>query len=237
MVLIPAGEFTMGSPEGKGSGDEHPQHRVMLPAFWMDKTEVTNEQYGRFLEWVNRMGDHGKCFRREPANKDHTPKLWTDAKWNGPKQPVVGVDWYDAYAYAAWAGKRLPTEAEWEKAARGTDGWEYPWGDDWGRNKCNSQENGRSATVDVGSYPEGKSPYGCLDMAGNVFEWCSGWYADGYYQSSLRENPTGPASGHCRSLRGGSWRTYPDYCRSASRYDRCPGDRSELYGFRCARTP
>lgn len=114
MVHVPAGEFLMGSLAGEGSNDEHPQRKVTLDAFWIDETEVTNAQYG-------------KCFKGEPTNKDHTPSYSTDSKWNGAKQPVVGVDWYDACAYAAWAGKRLPTEAEGEKAARGTEGRKYPF--------------------------------------------------------------------------------------------------------------
>jgi formylglycine-generating enzyme len=121
MVWVPAGEFTMGSPEHERRADEHPLHVVMLPALWMDRTEVTNGQYGRFLEYIERTGDHGRCFEAKPASKDHTPPYWTEPKWNGPKQPVVAADGYYAYAYAAWAGKRLPAEAEWERAARGAD--------------------------------------------------------------------------------------------------------------------
>ena len=240
MVYIPAGEFMMGSPEGEGHNDEHPQHRVMLSAYWMDKTEVTNEQYGTFLAWIKATGDHSKCFKGEPANKDHTPHYWTDAKWNAPQQPVVGVDWYDAYAFAAWAGKRLPTEAEWEKAARGTDGRKYPWGDDWDGGRCNGEQGGRDrrhCTVKVGGYPKGASPYGCLDMAGNVLEWCADWYAKDYYQQSPSENPTGPQSGTGRLLRGGSWADLGTLCRSPSRANCGPVQRVNYYGFRCARTP
>ena len=235
MVLIPAGEFTMGSPDGEGNADEHPQHKVMLSAYWIDQTEVTKEQYGRFLEWIKKTGDHSKCFKGEPANKDHTPYWWTDPKWNGAKQPVVLVDWYDAYAYAAWAGKRLPTEAEWEKAARGTDGREYPWGNEWDSGKCNSRESYKYVTVASGSYPEGKSPYGCLDIAGNVGEWCADWYSDSYFRSSPGDNPTGPATGTSKLLRGGSWDYYKGNCHSALRDHGIPVYRGNDIGFRCAR--
>jgi len=244
MVWVPAGEFTMGSLEGEGDQEEHPQHTVMLSGFWLDKTEVTNEQYGKFVAWMKRTGDHSKCFKEEPAGKDHTPLRWTDeasmsmrGMRTGPKQPVVGVDWYDAYAYAAWASKRLPTEAQWEKAARGTDGRRYPWGDDWDGSKCNSSESGKRIAVDVGSYPEGRSPHGCLDMAGNVWEWCADWDGPGYYKLSPRENPTGSANGSSRLLRGGSWSNSPFYCRSACRFGLDPVNGVTTAGFRCARTP
>ncbi len=217
MVWVPAGEFTMGSPNGEGDDDEHPQHKVSLPAFWIDRMEVTNEQYAKFLEYLKRTGDHDGCHKGEAANKYHTPEYWTDPELNGSRQPVGGVDWFEAYAYAAWAGKRLPTEAEWEKAARGTDGRRYPWGDVWDVSSCSHWENGKRTPEDVGSHAEGRSPYGCLDMAGSVWEWCWDLYDEAYYRSSPRERPTGPADGRGRVFRGGSWDSASGDCRSTSR--------------------
>jgi formylglycine-generating enzyme required for sulfatase activity len=207
MVFVPAGEFLMGSAEADSDADEDekPQRRVYLDAYWIDKYEVTNEQYGKFLAWIMQSKDYSKCHPDEPANRDHTPGCWTSANLNGPKQPVEGVDWWDAYAYAAWAGKRLPTEAEWEKAARGTGGWKYPWGNEWDGSKCNTSDGGPGVTTPVGSYRGNVSPYGCHDMAGNVWEWCADWYDEGYYGTGPVRNPTGPESGSVRVLRGGSW--------------------------------
>ncbi|MHB8993685.1 MAG: formylglycine-generating enzyme family protein [Armatimonadota bacterium] len=240
MVWVPAGKFMMGSQDGQGHDDEHPRHEVVLRGYWIDRTEVTNEQYAKFLTWIKQSGDHAKCFTGEPKNgphKDHTPMLWAEAKWNRPRQPVVGVDWFDAYAYAAWAGKRLPTGSEWEKAARGIDGRVYPWGDLWDSSRCNSDETGEPVTVVVGSYPEGESPHGCLDMAGNVQEWCSDCYASDYYRSSPKNNPTGPTGNNSRLLRGGSWWDVAVGCRSACRVEGgfIPIFRSGYAGFRCVR--
>ena len=247
MVLVPAGQFLMGSLPGDAPSmtQEHPQHKVRLPAFWIDKTEVTQEEYNKFVDYMRRTGDHSRCFSGEPANKDHTPSRhwWHDVMWYGPKHPAIGVDWYDAYAYAAWAGKRLPTEAEWEKAARGTDGRKYPWGNEWDNSRCNSLSTDQYRLVDVDSYPDGRSPYGCLDMAGNVRELCADWYGDSYYQSSPVDNPTGPASGvvdgqgrEVRVLEGGSWGDSPYQCRVAYRWFCGPGDRWTCNGFRCAKS-
>jgi formylglycine-generating enzyme len=227
----------MGSPEGVGFPDEHPQHRVTLPGFWIDKTEVTNERYDKFAAAIAKSGDHSKCSPDEPAQRDHAPFRLRTGGSNGPRQPVAGVDWYDAYAYAAWVGERLPTEAQWEKAARGTDGREYPWGDDWDSSKCSWSNTGQAVTVDVGSYPQGASPCGCLDMAGNVSEWCADWYAEGYYASSPTKNPPGPAEGTERVLRGGCSVNLPDYLCSAVRLGFIPGGRNLDNGFRCVVVP
>ena len=192
MILIPAGEFIMGSPEGEGDANEHPQHPVFLNAFYIDKYEVTNALYKQFMSATGHIA----------------PLFWDDEEYNHPNQPVVRVTWHDAVAYAEWAGKRLPTEAEWEKAARGTDGRIYPWGNEWDSSKCNSgvSGDGYEYTAPVGSFPAGASPYGVMDMAGNVWEWCADWYDKDYYSSqSSQQNPKGPDSGTYRVLRGGSW--------------------------------
>jgi formylglycine-generating enzyme required for sulfatase activity len=230
MVLIPAGKFTMGSESG--ASDERPVHTVSLPAFWIDRTEVTNGQYWRFLQWIRRTGDHSRCVQGEPTHKNHTPDGWTSS--NGALRPVVGVDWYDACAYAAWARRRLPTEAEWEKAARGTDGRCGPWGNAWDGRKCNSLDGGKHTVADVGSYPQGASPYGCLDMAGNVWEWTS---------STNRPYPYDPMDGRDSAsgsgflvLRGGSWRTIGHCSRSTERSSYRWRFRDPGCGFRCARS-
>ena len=216
MVYVPAGEFLMGSPEGTGNDDEHPQRRVYLDGFWIDKTEVTVAQYRRFCQATGRQ------------MPDAPPWGWQD------DHPVVNVTWNDAAAYAAWAGERLPTEAEWEKAARGTDGRQYPWGNGWDAGKC---ANNSSTTKAVGSYPSGASPYGALDMAGNVMEWCADWYDVSYYGTAPSRNPVGPLSGNWMVLRGGSW-PYDhasDFRCAARRYFTGPDCRTGDCGFRCVR--
>jgi formylglycine-generating enzyme required for sulfatase activity len=231
MVLIPAGAFTMGKNDGEE--DEQPAHKVELDAFWIDKREVTNEQYGKFLAYVQRTKDHSKCHPNEPTGKNHTPKFWKDGKLNHPKQPIVGVDWFDAAAYAKWAGKRLPTEAEWEKAARGTDGRDYPWGNEWDDELANAAGN---APMEVGSFADGASPFGVLDLAGNVSEWCADWYD--FYSRGAQRNPQGPAASPrgMRVARGGSWQDSPDECRTPYRLGGTPGLREAFIGFRCAKS-
>jgi formylglycine-generating enzyme required for sulfatase activity/uncharacterized caspase-like protein len=215
MVLVPAGEFTMGSND---YDDEKPPHRVHLDGFFIDKYETTNVLYKRFMDATNRSA----------------PSFWTAAQWNGTSQPVVGVSWHDADAYCKWAGKRLPTEAEWEKAARGTDGRKYPWGEQWDSSRANA-ENKLGKTVPVGSYAGGLSPYGAHDMAGNVWEWVADRYEGSYYKQSPERNPQGPSSGTYRVLRGGSWGHYAFNSRSAARDNHAPDYRFNYIGFRCAR--
>ena len=189
MVLIPAGEFLMGSKDGVGNEDEHPQHTVNLDSYYIYKNDVMVAQYRAFCTATKR------DMPREPDWG------WLD------NHPMVNVTWDDANAYAKWAGAALPTEAQWEKAARGTDGRIFPWGNDWDATKCSNSvgANNPGKTSPVGSYPAGASPYGCLDMAGNVLQWCADWYGEDYYKKSPAKNPTGPDSGTDRVLRGGSW--------------------------------
>ncbi len=226
MVLIPAGEFQMGS--SGGMKEERPVHTVYLDAFYIDKYEVTNAQYRKFMHATGHKAPLGMS--------------WNNPKLNAPDHPVVGVSWHDAVAYAKWAGKRLPTEAEWEKAARGgLVGKKYSWGDDDpDETRCNYGTfagmeipwNADTYTAPVGSYPPNK--YGLYDMAGNVWEWCTDWYDPDYYRSSPGRNPTGPESGDVRVARGGSWDHPSDFLRAAYRNWAGPTVTLCLFGFRCA---
>lgn len=298
MVVIPASEFLRGTAEShpdlpdqpKGGpklrptdvllaradpawrhADERPRHRVKVRAFAIDRFEVSNAQYRRFLDHVTEHGDAACRHPDQPENKDHTPRYWREFNpllaskkfarlapfdhetFTAPDKPVVGVDWFDAWAYAKWAGKRLPTEAEWELAARGTDKRRWPWGNDWQWGLCNTGGEKKGADIpDKGTekdgwiYPApvtefaaGDSPFGCRNMAGNVAEWCADWYAPDYYRSmpSARaaDNPAGPETGRHRVIRGGSSQRGPNLVRCAARASYEPDFRNFTLGFRCAK--
>ena len=214
MAPIPAGEFQMGSDDGRD--DEKPVHTVYLDAFYMDIYQVTNAQYRAFIE--------------DTGYRNGTPGYWDIPKFNAADHPVVGVRWNDVVDYAKWAGKRLPTEAEWEKAARGgLVGMQYPWGDEITEENANYDTGGMTP---VGNYPPNE--YGLYDMAGNVWEWCADWYDGDYYSNSPERNPTGPDSGTYRVLRGGSWSNAPFNLRVAHRGSFIhPARTGILVGFRC----
>jgi len=237
-ILIPAGKFIMGTASDEFIPEETPQHEVYLNAYYIDKYEVTNAQYWEFLQYMKSTDDHSKCYPGEPKGKDHKPGLphtrWEYPYYDFPDYPVNRVDWYDAYAYAAWAGKRLPTEAEWEKAARGTDGRRFPWGNVWDTKRCNV---GPNAPLSVGSFEFGKSLYGCMDSIGSVSEWCNDWYHPEYYQNSPSVNPKGPeTSTGLRIIKGGSlFAPYAHKMRCAVRIFGKPEDRNKSIGFRCAK--
>jgi len=216
MLLVSAGEFTMGADQ---YDDEKPIHRVYLDAFYIDKYETTNTLYERFMRATGRS----------------EPTYWTDTAFNASSQPVVGVSWHDADLYCKWAGKRLASEAEWEKAARGTDGREYPWGALWDASRANSGQSKVGKPTPVGSYPSGVSPYGAHDMAGNVWERVADWYANDYYSRSPNRNPTGPDAGTRRVLRGASWGGIVFGPRTMLRYDYPPDSQNAIIGFRCAK--
>src|SRR5713101_853277 len=221
MVLIPAGQFTMGRDDAVP--DEQPTHRVSLDAFYIDRYEVTVAQYAKFVE----------------SEDSEPPFLWQEAR-RGPndENPVLGVDWHEAAAYCRWAGKRLPAEAEWEKAARGTDGRIYPWGNDpptpAHANFGHETTKGYAALAKVGSFEKGKSPYGVYDLAGNVWEWVADRYDEHYYQHSPEQNPRGPTTGPLRALRGGAWNSAPTVLASTNRNANVPSARRSDVGFRCA---
>lgn len=223
MLYVPAGDFQMGSENGESN--EKPVHTVYLSAFWIDQTEVTNAMYAKCVQ-------AGAC-KLPSSLKSNTRENY----YNNPgfkDYPVIYVSWDDAATYCKWAGRRLPTEAEWEKVARGTDERIYPWGNTIDENYANYGQNIGDTTI-VGGYEEGVSFYGAYDMAGNVWEWVSDWYAADYYSTSPSSNPTGSASGLYRVLRGGSWTTNNYIVRSAHRSLTVPVNTNSNYGFRCAR--
>jgi hypothetical protein len=250
MVFVPAGEFIMGSDDKdpKALPDEKPQHKVYLDAFWIDQTEVTNGMYAL-------------CVEARICNAPVKSSLYTQPDYYGNPEyanyPVINVNWNQAAQYCFWAGRRLPTEAEWEKTARGSEGWIYAWGNevptgvllnfcdkncelDW---KDESVDDGYGATSPVGSYPEGASLYGALDMAGNVSEWIADWIDkvnipnSAYYASSPYENPQGPETGTLKGIRGGAWRWTVEKARATARDRNVPHYYYDSTGFRCAVSP
>lgn len=228
MVTIPAGTFLMGNPEGKGRADERPQRSVHLDEFAIDQVEVTNERYMAFVKSTGH---------RNPPNPYGTGPLSSVAGIE--HLPVVQTTWYDAKAYCSWAKKRLPTEAEWEKAARGTDGRLYPWGNEpptAKRANFDREWDDEHTLHAVGALPGGDSPYGVKDMAGNAREWVSDWYDAEYYQHAPDRNPQGPdKKGVVRSIRGGSWHSPASDITTSGRGRGGFALQTHGTGFRCAR--
>ncbi|MCI0528333.1 MAG: formylglycine-generating enzyme family protein [Nitrospira sp.] len=224
MVYIPAGPFLMGSVQPAGLAmleagvDEFPQQKVVLKAFWIDQYEVTVEQYKQFAE----------------ATGHRAPPIWTDPAYSSllPSHPVIDVSWDDAEAYCKWSGKRLPTEAEWEKAARGTDGRIWPWGNTFDSAKANTMDSGKGWTVSVGSLEGDISPYGVHDMAGNAMEWTASWYK-AYPGNTLQRVAFGEKY---RVMKGGAWNNSAlPFSRAANRHAVAPKWDHPNHGFRCAK--
>lgn len=222
MVFVPAGNFEMGSePETAGADeDEMPLHKIYLDAFWIDRTEVTNSHYQQCISAGICTPPAQTKFYMNPAYYDH---------------PIIGVSWDQANVYCGWAGRRLPTEAEWEKAARGTDGRIYPWGNDAPSGDLANFDHKINETTAVGNYPQGASPYGVLDLAGNAWEWTADGYSPDYYSNSPSSNPLSDSPVNRRVLRGGNWDSNAEGVRSANRFWAYPG-RNDTDGFRCAKS-
>lgn len=255
MIHVPAGDFAMGTDQG--DRQEGPSHVVHLDAYWIDRFETTNRAFQRFVQDTG-LETLAEREGRSVIYRDGGYHTIEGASWwrpSGPgsdlsgrlDHPVVQIAWDEADAYCRWAGKRLPTEAEWERAARGTDRRTYPWGaagshtplaraNAGARNCCHeSAHDGYLNTAPVGSFPQGASPVGAHDMAGNVWEWTGDHFDPNFYSVSPRRNPTGAASGDERVLRGGSWISYSFMLRTAYRGHHTPDTRHNYSGFRCAR--
>ncbi len=228
MVYVPGGTFQMGSTAGED--DEQPAHAVTLDSFWIDRTEVTNVQYAR-------CDADGPCWSPSSSYSQTRDSYYGDSQFND--YPVIWVSWHEADTYCGWVGGRLPSEAEWEYAARGPDDRVYPWGNVWPNDTLVNYNSNVGDTTQVGSYPGGSSWVSAMDMAGNVNEWVNDWYVNNYYSTSPQENPTGPDFGDGKVLRGGSYFSGPDLLRSARRFGSDPVYGNHVTGFRCvvASTP
>ncbi len=224
MVFFPEGEFWMGSVEGDGHKDEHPRHKVFLDAFFLDRYEVTGEDFQRYLE------------KKPEEHPTITGWFGRKVRPGMQKRPVIGLSWKRCLKFCRWQGKRIPTEAEWERAAAGLEGRRYPWGNqvpDSTRanfNKCCFIMKGK-ILKEVGYYEAGKTPEGVYDLAGNIAEWVHDWYDKSYYKISKYRNPPGPDQGTYHIVRGGAWNSMAGYLRATARYGY--DDANDFYGIGC----
>mgnify|MGYP001498885798 FL=1 len=227
MVQIAEGPFIMGSRDDDSDPDERPEHQAYLKTYYIDKKEVTQDEYNRFAKMTKRPKRKIEVFEDDPA------------KLLKPENPVIAVTWDDAQAYCKWAGKRLPTEAEWEKAARGEGKRRYPWGDEFvvGYANIDGTEDGFRYLAPPGSFEGGRSPFGLYDMTGNVAEWVADFYEENYYQKAPYRDPKGPDQGEQRVIRGGSWRETKRNARPSKRFQAKPWRHDITVGFRCAKDP
>lgn len=242
MVVVPSGDFWMGSTDAEKN--EQPRHRVSVDSFELGRYEVTNAEFRAFLKaggYAQRDLWSLDGWRWRTRENVTSPQFWTNGAFNQPTQPVVGVSWFEAEAFCRFARLRLPTEAEWERAARDTDERTYPWGNRWDPQRANG---GGSANglMPVGSYPKGVSPDGAFDLAGNVWEWLSDWYEADYYAHSPAQSPPGPAAGRDKVWRGGAYVSSSPLDLRGARREFMTIDvpkflRPKFVGFRCARTP
>jgi formylglycine-generating enzyme required for sulfatase activity len=237
-LSIPAGTFWRGTEEPGGHHSEWPRRQLSLEGYAIDPYPVTVIQFGRFIE-------SGGYRRRElwseagwqlASSGRPLPRFWDEPEWVAyltPNRPLVGVSFYEAEAYARWRGRRLPTEAEWERAAGGEAGQVYPWGEGFDPDRCHHR-GGHRGTLPVGCFPAGRSPVGALDMAGNVWEWCQDWFDPAYYPTAPQRSPPGPAAGALKVARGGGWNGMPGQLRCANRNAWPPDARFSNLGFRLA---
>jgi len=268
LVNIPSGEFLRGlsdmdwqkiksickSCQADGLDDAYPQRTIYLDEYQIDRTEITNAQFEVFVEktgWVTTAEANGYSYVLYKGQDTFSEV--TGANWRYPtgpgasitgkgEFPVTQISWNDANAYCKWAKRRLPTEAEWEKAARGLEGWIFPWGDEEPSNTLLNYNFVNDGPVRVGSYPAGASPYGVFDMAGNLWEWVADFYNETYYKGAPDINPKGPVSGEGRVLRGGSWASKLlagelVFITPIYRLWNKPDMSSNVLGFRCAQSP
>jgi formylglycine-generating enzyme required for sulfatase activity len=245
LVYVSAGDFMMGAREfdEQAEPDEMPLRTVTLDAFWIDKTEVTNAMFAAFLtEQDNKTEGGGAWYEADsPDAKIAVVGPNWEVEEGFEDYPVVEVTWYGAQAYCQWVGRTLPTEAQWEKAARGTDGRIFPWGNTQPNCSVANFYTGSQSCADgiaeAGTYGGTASPYGALDMAGNVWEWVADWYKSNYYKDAPTENPAGPDTGSNKVFRGGSFESGPRTLRTSERNSEAPGEARYRTGFRCLMNP
>lgn len=249
-IFIPAGEFLMGDNFAEGDADELPVHRVYLDAYSIGKHQITNREFKAFI--ADKGYEYSKYWDAGGfADYGKEPRYWRDTRFHGgglpgnEDFPVVGVSWFEAQAFCKWLSLktgqvyRLPTEAEWERAARGLMQSRYAWGDHWDGSLANYEHSGdpyEPGLTPKGFFKDNITPEGICDLIGNIWEWCQDWYGgSAYYASAKKNNPTGPANGTSRVLRGGGWVDSAYYQRAANRNSSFPENRNPIQGFRCVR--